>query len=82
MVPAGHTRQEEVEILALQEIRAFAAEADLIVYGPDDPSEPQVEAYWARIDLMRKEMGRGTGRWRRLRAALNVRSLRAPRSNP
>ena len=82
VVPAGHTRQEEVEILALQEIRAFAAEADLIVYGPDDPSEPQVEAYWARIDLMRKEMGRGTGRWRRLRAALNVRSLRAPRSNP
>jgi hypothetical protein len=64
------------------DIRALAGAADFAVYGPDDPPESHVRAYWAGIDSARRALIRRHGRWRRMRIRLNPRSLRAPSQPP
>jgi hypothetical protein len=81
VIPAGHTRREEAAILAAQGFHLLADEADLAVYGPDDPSEEQVAGYWARVDQAGAELVAG-GPSRRLRVRLSLRSLRPPGRGP
>jgi Transglutaminase-like superfamily len=60
------------------EIRALADAADLAVYGPADPSEDYVRAYWAGIESVRKALIGRYGRMRRLLIRLSLRSMRQP----
>lgn len=60
------------------EIRALVEDADTAIYGPGEPTEAQVDAYWQRIDRVCRSLHRRSGRWPRLRTTLSLRSL-APR---
>jgi hypothetical protein len=60
------------------EIRALAEAADVAIYGPDDPSDDQVRAFWGSVDAVRRSMLRRYGRRRRLLIRLSPGSLRPP----
>jgi hypothetical protein len=80
-VPHGHTRQEEAALLAAHGVVDLADAADQAVYGPDDPTGEHATEYWRQVDAARHRIVAGTGRRRRLRAALSLRSL-LPRTRP
>ena len=69
-------------LAAESEIRALADAADLAVYGPADPSEEHVRAYWAGIESVRRTVISRHGRRRRLLIRLSPRSLRPPARGP
>ena len=58
------------------EIRALAEAADYAIYGPEDPSDDEVRAYWSGIDAIRRTMIRRYGR--RLLIQLSLASIRPP----
>ncbi len=60
-------------------IRALADAADLAVYGPDDPSDGDVRAYWAGVESIRRAMISQYGRRRRLLIRLSLNSMRPQR---
>jgi len=79
VVPPGQTRREEAVTLAALPVGHLAAAADATVFGPGDPPPQAAAEYWVAVDSARRQLSRGVGRWRRLRAAVSVRSLRRPR---
>jgi hypothetical protein len=58
-------------------IRDLADAADFAVYGPADPDEPAVRAYWSRVDTVRHAMLHRYGRRRRSLIRLSLASLRS-----
>ena len=58
------------------EVRALADAADFAVYGPEEPSEDAVRAYWEHVETVRRMMIRRYGRRRRLLVRLSLRSMR------
>ncbi len=58
------------------EIRALADTADFAVYGPEEPSEDAVHAYWEHVETVRRMMINRYGRRRRLLVRLSLRSMR------
>jgi len=56
---------------------ALAARADAGVFGPGDPTEAEIVAYWLEVDLVVRGLSGSVGRWRRARARFSLRSLRA-----
>lgn len=77
-VPAGQTRTEDARTLDQFGLEPLAASADVVVFGPGQPSPDAAAWYWSEIDRARRQIGRGMTRWERLRAALSLRSLRSP----
>lgn len=82
-VNAGATRSESAGVVATTfeepRVTSLAVKADADVYGPDDPSPAEVEAFWAEVDDIVGDMkGSATFR-RRMAARLSVRSLRRGR---
>ena len=77
-VPAGQTRTEDARTLGPLDLTPLAASADAVVFGPGEPSPSAAAWYWSEIERTRRRIGRGTTRWQRLRAAVSLRSLRAP----
>ena len=75
-VPPGHTRKEQAALLGAHHLGHLAAAADLGVFGPADPDEKSVNAYWESVDQARRAMSNKVGRLARIRAALSLRSLR------
>ncbi len=55
---------------------ALAHRADAAVFGPAEPDHQEVRAYWADVETARHEATASLGFLTRLRAALNVTSLR------
>ncbi len=82
VVPKGRTRNEQAGALAERpagaRTPALAAAADAGVFGPGDPPPQAAADYWREVDEVRHAMARDAGRLGRLRAALNLRSLRRP----
>lgn len=78
-VPGLATRREQSRVLELPQVEALASIADAGVFGPGEPSEEEVATYWVAVQDARKAMSARVGRFRRLVAALNVRSLVATR---
>jgi hypothetical protein len=76
--PAGQTRREQARALTAHDVIPIARRADAHVFGPHDPHEHEVTAYWQDIDAARREMSSSMSRWRRLRAALNLTTFIAP----
>ncbi len=77
-VPAGQTRTEDAHTLGQFGLAPLAASADAVVFGPGQPSPSAAAWYWSEIERTRKQIGREMTRWQRLRAAISLRSLRAP----
>jgi hypothetical protein len=77
-VPAGQTRTEDARTLGRLGLAPLAASADAVVFGPGEPSPGAAARYWSEIEHTRRQIGRGMTRWQRLRAAISLRSLRAP----
>ncbi len=74
-VPAAATRREQGVGLAALGVRDLADAADAGVFGPGDPTEADVAAFWNRVDGARKGMATAYPRWKRWRAAVSLRSL-------
>jgi hypothetical protein len=79
-VPRGGTRRESAHALA-DELQApatltLAYRADATVFGAHEPTDAEVDAYWADVDAYVNGLRTAVGRRRRLRAALSLRSLR------
>ena len=63
-VPA-HRRQRDV----------LAQRADAEVFGPNDPTPEQVDAFWQEVDQIVLGLGKDAGFFTRLKARLSLRSL-------
>ncbi len=74
-VASSATRREQGVGLAALGVRELADAADAGIFGPGDPSEAQISHYWGQVDQARKAMAARYSRWRRLRAAVSLRSL-------
>ena len=75
-VPDRVTRRTQSQALVAFDLADLAWTADLVVYGPLEPSPDQAAAYWKRVDAARKAMGRASRRRRRVLAPLSLRSVR------
>ncbi|MFK4759646.1 transglutaminaseTgpA domain-containing protein [Microbacterium sp. ZW T5_45] len=75
----GGTRIEEGASLAatleLPRAARLAERADAEIFGPDEPSPEDVDAFWAEVDLIVGGLSSDAGFFRRLRARLSLRSL-------
>jgi len=75
----GGTRVEEAatvsQALALPTVTALADRADGQVFGPHDPSQEEVDAFWAEVDAVVGGLGKEAGFWKRTKARLSIRSL-------
>ncbi|GAB3595642.1 transglutaminase-like domain-containing protein [Angustibacter peucedani] len=76
------TRREQVPQLvgAPDDVGRLATTADASVFGPGEPTDAEVIAYWADVDSVRDALRQDAGRWRSLRADWDVRTLRRDRS--
>ena len=74
-VPPGLTRPAQARVLDRGAM--LAAEADLRIFGADEPDPAEAEAFWALVRDERAGLTAGYSRWQRLRAALSLASLRA-----
>ncbi|WP_309127379.1 transglutaminase-like domain-containing protein [Microbacterium sp.] len=75
----GATRIEEAATvsaaLEVPTVTALADRADGQVFGPHEPSEQDVEAFWAEVDAVVGGLGENAGFWKRMKARLSIRSL-------
>jgi len=75
----GGTRVEEAATvstaLSLPTVTALADRADGQVFGPHDPSQEEVDAFWAEVDAVVGGLGKEAGFWKRTKARLSIRSL-------
>jgi hypothetical protein len=74
-VPARATRSEQAAGMDFSSASDLAAGADRGIFGPGDPSETEIQAYWQEIASAVLASGNDLTRWQRWKAALNVRSL-------
>ncbi|GAA3659575.1 transglutaminase-like domain-containing protein [Microbacterium marinilacus] len=78
-VPAGGTRYEQsaqlVATLEEPRVATLAVRADAGVFGPGEPTDGEIEAFWTEVDEVVGGMSSRASLWKRLRARLNLRSL-------
>jgi hypothetical protein len=74
-ISSGGTRLEQARVIGRPEVDQFAVAANTATFGADDPGADQVAALWAAAAATRKQLLASVGRWRRLVARFNVRSL-------
>jgi Transglutaminase-like enzymes, putative cysteine proteases len=73
--PPSATRSEVAQSVGGMRPRVLAAVADRAVFGPAAPSPADADQVWRAVDELRNALGAGKSRWRRLRAAVSLRSL-------
>ncbi|OZB80555.1 transglutaminase domain-containing protein [Microbacterium sp. 13-71-7] len=78
-LPAGATRAEEARTVAtaltVPAVTGLAEHADSQVFGPSEPTEEDVEAFWQEVDGIVAGLGKDANWRRRLLARLSLRSL-------
>jgi hypothetical protein len=74
--PTRATRREQALALGIPSLQDSARWADNTMFGSASPSDVEVERYWSHTDELRRQMWESSGRWPRIRAALNVVTLR------
>jgi transglutaminase-like putative cysteine protease len=79
-MPGGRTRLEQAGVLEQLGVEPLARTADAQVFGPGQPADHEADSYWAEVNAARRRMSRQVGRWRQLRAAVSIASLRRSRS--
>jgi hypothetical protein len=76
-IPVGTvTRREQAGSFATGAAPTLARTADRHVFGPTSPAAEAAEAFWRAVDAERRAMSASVDRWRRLRAALDLRTFR------
>lgn len=87
-LPVETTRREQGRLLTGAGLAELADTADAGVFGPGEPTESDIAAYWHRVATARKQMGAAHPTRTRLRAAVSLRSFlaraatRTPRPRP
>lgn len=81
-VPDFSTRRVQAIALAAYDVADLAWSADVMVFGPEDPTEHQAADYWNQVEEARRAMARASRRHRRLLATLSLRSTLAARARP
>ncbi|NQX28331.1 transglutaminase domain-containing protein [Microbacteriaceae bacterium VKM Ac-2854] len=80
VLPEGSTRREHAERLSESYpsvgVTTLARQADATVFGPADPSEAEVAAFWNEADALVAQLHGSVSPLARLRARLSLRSLR------
>ena len=75
----GATRSEEaVSVsgsLAVPAVTTLAARADAEVFGPNEPTQEEVDAFWSEVDQIVVGLGSEVGFVKRMKARLSLRSL-------
>ncbi|WP_235201471.1 transglutaminase-like domain-containing protein [Microbacterium sp. CH12i] len=75
----GATRGEEAALVAsslsVPVVTTLAEKADADVFGPSDPTQEEVDAFWKQVDEIVVGLGSNVGFWKRMKARLSVRSL-------
>ncbi|MDR2323069.1 MAG: transglutaminase-like domain-containing protein [Microbacterium sp.] len=78
-IPAGATRAEEARTVAtaltVPAVTVLADHADAQVFGPSEPTEEDVDAFWQEVDGIVAGLGKDAKWHRRLLARLSLRSL-------
>ncbi|SDO44592.1 Transglutaminase-like superfamily protein [Microbacterium sp. ru370.1] len=74
-VPRAPTRREVAEAFATPSGIRLAADADRAVFAADDVTADEVAAFWRIVDDERRVLTRQRGFWRRVRAAVSLRSF-------
>jgi hypothetical protein len=75
-IPARTTRREQATVLGGPATSTLADHADAVVFGPAEPTDADVAAFWRRVDRTITGMRGAAGRRRRLRARVSLASLR------
>lgn len=80
VLPAGATRREDAQRLTERypdaSVVTLARHADAGVFGPAEPSEAQIAAFWQEADELVAQLNGSVSPLARLRARLSLRSLR------
>lgn len=80
--PVRATRQEVArrldEHFVVTSASPFASSVDATVFGFESPSSAEAGSLWDSGDRLVKQLSDGAGRWRRVRAAVSIRSLVHP----
>lgn len=78
-VPRGATRRESAGVIAgahqVPSTLVLAHRADATVFGREQPTPAEVEAFWAEVDELVGGLRSTVGTRRRVRAALSLRSV-------
>ena len=78
-IPDMATRREAAQFVGASTV-ALAARADAAVFGPDEPSDDEVDQYWSELEFELGAMRHELGLVNRVKAALSLTSLRRNRS--
>jgi hypothetical protein len=73
--PRAHTRHELAAAFGGASGAELAAGADRAVFSTGDETDAEAEAYWRSVDEQRRALARERGSWRRLVAAVSLRSF-------
>lgn len=80
-VCGGATRAEDAVVVedafAEPRVTLLATRADAEVFGPSEPTQADIDAFWGEVDAIVGDMGRSRSAWARLRARLSLRALLA-----
>jgi hypothetical protein len=78
-IPAGLTRQEQAGIVGRADL---AAAADRAVFGPADPQDSEIRAYWEAVGAARRALTKASPRGRRWLRWFSIRGLLTRDSRP
>jgi hypothetical protein len=81
-IPRYATRREQAVAVGAPPAASLARGADASVFGPTEPTEDEIAAYWADVVSARQAMTAPLSRWRRMLVAANPASLRAEWGGP
>ncbi|WP_223695085.1 transglutaminase domain-containing protein [Leifsonia poae] len=73
--PPSATRKELAATIGGVRASALAAVADRAVFSPSAPTVEEADSVWRAVDELREALGQRETRWKRLLAAVSLRSL-------
>jgi transglutaminase-like putative cysteine protease len=73
--PPSATRLEFAHTIGGARAAALATVADRAVFSPTAPTREEADSVWKAVDDLRSQLARRDTRWKRLRAAVSLRSL-------
>jgi hypothetical protein len=75
VAPRALTRPELADAFATTAGARLAADADRAVFSRESTSDQDAAEFWRIVDAERRALTRGRGLWRRIRAAVSLRSF-------
>ena len=65
-MPARSTRHEQSVLVGVAGASSLATRADTAVFGPDDPTDEEIDAAWEELTSTRSSLASEMDRWGRL----------------